>query len=304
MEKKDIKSRARELAAVLQKASRDAEEVAENMESGAGQGNKDTKEVIPEQVIIASGSYKVPYEIKLDGFYDYVKDMGPNVFVIGGDMLEVPYLVKLRNRANIDPDSFMEQYVEDIDRANKILDRFDELLPKSCSKVFFEGEREYLIKTIGEKVYGTDYDDLFDVDEILKLTKRGYEIIKYAENCPGVKTMGKMNYVYNNLKGEYNAQKTFIHCMQSNACVFGTSVEETKSFMSAGGENKKKQIRTAGCMCRIPERPFNKNNRHMYHFINGFNFTYMNPIGDYSFNTNNVEITDGKFYDHGKLYGV
>lgn len=82
----------------------------------------------------------LPFEIKLDGVLDYIKDMKPDVVILGGDIIDADGLHSSENmRAE---DINVEWYKRDVALLTAFLTQLKARMPKHAKLVFLEGNHE------------------------------------------------------------------------------------------------------------------------------------------------------------------
>lgn len=106
---------------------------------------------------------------------EFLKDYKPNKFILGGDCGEWEsvshWIAKKQGLVE------GKRINKDFEACNKLLDRIERVLPRTCSKVFMLGNHEDWVKQYVED--NPSVDGLVSVEKGLGLVKRHWEIVDF-----------------------------------------------------------------------------------------------------------------------------
>lgn len=85
-----------------------------------------------------------PHNIKLDGVLKFTKDYAPTDFIIGGDFLNFEWASHWSEGvfANIGLEKLKTMLHQEVAAGRKVLEQFEEVLPKDCKKYYVLGNHE------------------------------------------------------------------------------------------------------------------------------------------------------------------
>ena len=138
-----------------------------------------------EKRLVALYDLHIPYTIDLEPIYKFLKDFKPNVVIIGGDFLDLPYLSCWSQRRL---EYFMEdkpraEYDNDIKEANNILDIIDDCCEEGAEKEYLEGNHEFRLHQLTNQFYDKKRTilDIYDYKKDLMLSERNYDWHSYNQ---------------------------------------------------------------------------------------------------------------------------
>lgn len=132
--------------------------------------------VVGTHTEVLAGDFHVPYhDLRAVGcLLGYLKDNPPDGFTTGGDFADFYQCSKF----NKEPHRALELQ-SDLDVANAVLDAFDAVLPVGCKKRFIIGNHEWrLEKYLMSEAPALASLRCLDLDSLLRLSERGYEVIR------------------------------------------------------------------------------------------------------------------------------
>jgi len=218
--------------------------------------------------------------------FAFLKDFKPDYFVLGGDQLDLGCIshhnkgkVRLTENARLKKD--YREFQE------KILDKFDENLPKQCKRWFMIGNHEYWVERLVDD--NPQLEGLVEVEGNLDLKK--YDIIPFNK----VLTIGEMNFIHGIWCNKYHAEKN-IRIYNKN--IFSGHLHTNQIFTVVSPiNNLPRQGVSVGCLC-------NKNMDYMHEKPSAWvhQFLYWYELSDSTFRYYIVTIINGVAVINGKLY--
>jgi predicted phosphodiesterase len=222
--------------------------------------------------------------------FEFIKDFKPNWCILAGDQMNMDAIssytrkkLKLREGQRLKREyaGFQE----------KILDRFNKVLPKNCKKYFIIGNHEYRAVRLVE--YSPQYEGMIEVENNLNL--EDWIIIPFND----IFNIGDMWFTHGWYYNMHYAKKTVLEA-QKMIFVGHVHIPQTYTAVSPAYALPKQCVGT-GCLCnRNPEYLEEKPNAWVHQFLFWYmfddgTFTYYQPII-----INGRCIINGKVYDGNK----
>lgn len=238
-----------------------------------------------------------PYNIRLDGVFDYVKDLQPNLIVLGGDIIDADgtYGVDSWSAKNVE-DTGIPAYVRDSKILLEFITKLDRLSPKS-RYVFLEGNHEERYQRMFQR-----YPKLlegkfkFQRDSIPNTISHKFTWVPYG-NYESFYRLGDTLFTHGTVYPDAHSKKMALSYTPSKV-VYG-HVHDFQAYTIHSGDPRQpgRFAVTAGCLCeRLPDYKKGEPNK----WTNGFvDFTCNGK--QVSINTH--QIVDGKFNVGGHIYG-
>jgi predicted phosphodiesterase len=215
---------------------------------------------------------------------------------------KIDYLILLGDAMDMEPIShWMEdkkktlegqRIKEDYANFNKeILTPLEKAVCKKCTKVYFIGNHENWVEYIEEKF--PQLSGYVGVDENLQLTKRSWKIILYNQ----IYKLGKLHLMHGIYTNLYHAKKTVEAYCCSIAYGHTHDIQEFTKVTPINLLDVHK-AHSIGCLCDMnPAYMRNKPNK----WAHAFMVVDVSENGDFTEHT--INIINGQFRWHGKLYG-
>jgi len=131
--------------------------------------------------------------------YQFTKDWQPDFFILGGDQLDLG-CISIFNKGKpklLENKRLIKDY-KGFQR--EIIDKFENILPKKCKKVFMIGNHEYRVDRLLESE--PQLEGLIEIENNLYL--HDWEITPYND----VLSVGHMNFIHGHYTNKYHANKT------------------------------------------------------------------------------------------------
>lgn len=129
--------------------------------------------------------------------FNWLEDFKPTTFILGGDNLDLDQ-ISFFNKAK---PKLTEgrRLSKDYEGFNKILDRLDAILDKTCKrKITLTGNHEWRVTALIESDPAS-YEGLIEWEDNLHLAERGWEVIERGHTCQ----VGKMYFHHGDFKNGY-----------------------------------------------------------------------------------------------------
>ena len=215
----------------------------------------------------------------------------------------VDRLVFLGDFLNFDSLSTHRRYEEQSDTiadcfraGNMLLDEFERVIPSQASKDYFLGNHEDRLDTLllnpGDRRVEA-FKGLTSVDDGLRLTERGYQIIPYGDTLQ----LGKIYITHGWTAAVTHARQVAVKAGEN--IVYGHT-HDVQVYTHHSLKNRPRMAASVGCLCDLDPRWMkgapNK-------WVHGFGVLYhWGTQGMFSLYP--VVIVNGKFVWAGKLYGA
>lgn len=174
-----------------------------------------TKPVSIARKHLAIFDVHAPHNIKLDGVLKFTKDYAPTEFIIGGDFLNFEWASHWSEGvfATIGLEKLQTMLQQEVAAGRKVLEQFEEVLPKDCKKYYVLGNHEnfyfwaalkYPQLAGGVNLHVdkmTFKSDIAKIEKevlaemiggLLKTDELGYKMPPYCQEL----TLGKLTYVH------------------------------------------------------------------------------------------------------------
>jgi hypothetical protein len=170
--------------------------------------------------------------------YDITSDLKPDYFILGGDQLDMG-CISYFNRGKI---KLLEnkRIGRDYKGFQKILDKYEGLLPESCEKVFMIGNHEYRVTRLIEE-NPQAYEGILEIENNLDLSD--WKVIPFNR----IFSIGYLNIIH----GIYwNIHHTKKHLYTYGDNIYYGHVHNSQSFsIQTPLNNEPKEARSVGCLC-------------------------------------------------------
>lgn len=223
-------------------------------------------------------------------FLEYVKDLKPDVFVFGGDNLDmevVSHWTKGKHR-RIEGTRLKEDY-DGFTR--DILEPLERVLPDGCRKIFLEGNHELWVERYIDE--HPEVEGFFEVRRNLPLDD--WEWYDYGTAAE----VGKLFFIHGEFVNQHNAMKT-VQTFGRNV-VYGHGHTLQAFVATTPLDVQSHMAMQIPCTCEI--NPHYRKNR-PNGWLNGFGVFYNLPNGNFNLlpviaTDNKFVAPNGKFYDRG-----
>ena len=219
---------------------------------------------------------------------EFVKDMQPEIIIIGGDLVEMDSLSYFTKNKLLLLEG--QRYQDDVDMGKKELEDIRNSCPKS-RMVFLKGNHELRVDRYIEEV--PTLVGKLDIRKDLGIDDFGIEWVEYNDVIP----IGGMNYIHGWFWNMYHARKT-LQTMGDNV-MYG-HVHEFQVYIQNVRMKQMPHIAiSCGCLTSVnPEYVRGKPTR----FVNGFGFVEYRSDG--SFQPSHISIVNGEMTYGGRTWKV
>lgn len=208
----------------------------------------------------------------------FVKDLKPDFIIIGGDMLDLPYLMKSK-QVNVDVQA-KGNWEADVQIANKELDYWQKYSPEVQ---FRQGNHEFRLEAAAEEM--PRMADSLDLAQRLRFKERG---IRYSREVDKPIRLGKLSVTHGWYWNIHHTKKTL---MEYGGSVVYFHVHKFQSFSKVlQATSYEIQAWSIGCLC--DKQPAYVRGRPTGH-QNGFGIVNVSDSGN--FNLYPVNITKWGF---------
>lgn len=172
-----------------------------------------------------------------------------------------------------------------------ILSPLEKMVSKRCKKIFFIGNHEdWVRQAIDRNPQGEGF---WEIEKNLKLKERDWEVVPVN----GTYKLGKLWLMHGLYTNQYHARKTVDIFCRSIAYGHTHDCQEHTKVVPIDAADVHK-ARSIGCLCdKNPHYMRNKPNK----WVHAFMVVDVSPNGDFTEHT--INIVNGMFRWHGKLYG-
>jgi hypothetical protein len=228
-----------------------------------------------------------PYSINLNPVYNFIYDFKPNVFIKGGDTLDLAYLSHWNELA---PGKWKNHNLNsDYEAEGELLDEVKNKINPD-KMVYMIGNHEHWVKQYIDKF--PYLKDTVDVPVGLKLKQRGIQCIPLNKSFK----IGHLHFIHGIYTSQNHAKQT---AMAYQRCIrYGhTHDHQVHSVVSALDEGNVYNAMSCGCLCkRNAEYMHGKPNKWQH----GLYVAYIFPNGN--FTDYFIPIINNKFVWNGKVY--
>lgn len=239
-----------------------------------------------------------PFNIKLDGVLAYIKDLRPDVVVLGGDIIDADgtYGVDSWTMDKVEQVGF-PAYERDVKLMRGLLDRIDKITPKA-KIVFLEGNHEERYQRMFTRYpKALDGKFKFQRDAVPESMKARFTWIPYG-SYDSFYRLGDAVFTHGTLYPDAHAKKMAL-CYLPNKTIYG-HIHDFQAYTTHNGDPRKpgRYAVTTGCLCgRLPDYKNGQPNK----WLNGFTtFACIDGV----VTTNSVIIENDKFIAGDKVYGL
>jgi predicted phosphodiesterase len=239
-----------------------------------------------------------PWNIKLDGVLDYVKDLNPDVVILGGDIIDADktYGVDSWTMEKVEACGF-PYYERDVKLMNSFLLEIEKRVAKTCKVVFLEGNHEERYQRMFvryPKALAGKFK--FERDAVPEGLKNRFTWIPYGDYDSFFR-LGDAVFTHGTLFPDAHAKKMALAYLPSKT-IYG-HIHDFQAYTTHNGDPRKpgRYAVTTGCLCgRLPDYKKGSPNK----WINGFtDFVCINGV----VTTSSHIIENGVFSVGGKIYG-
>jgi len=240
---------------------------------------------------LISAAYDYSNPKKETPLIKFIKDFQPNIFVQGGDQLDLSVIAhwnKGKPRVNE-----TKRLSKDYDTYNAVMDQREKVMTKLEKHYMLQGNHEYWINDLLDEQPA--FVGMLEVEKNLRLNTRGIEWIEARKHL----TIGKLNFIH----GDYKDGYLPVYAAKAIAAIYGRSVvyghQHYNQVYSAQTPFDKRpyQVWGVGCMCNL--NPVWKRNSPAA-WLNSFGVGYMEDNGDFDFQV--VNIINNRFIYDGQVY--
>jgi len=236
-----------------------------------------------------------PWNIKLDGVLQYIKELQPTTIILGGDIIDAEgtYGVDSWSAKDVE-EKGIPAYARDAKLLLAFIERLHKLSPKS-GFVFLEGNHEDRYQRMFRR-YPTLLDGKFKFQRDSVPQGVRLDWIPYG-NYESFYRVGDCVFMHGTLFPDAHAKK-MAYCYTPNKVVYG-HLHDFQSYTIHNGDPSQpgRYAVTAGCLCgRLPDYKKGQPNK----WTNGF-IEYACIDGITTVSAHQIE--NNKFVVHGKIYG-
>lgn len=228
----------------------------------------------------------------INAIFEWLREYGKKIdyLVLLGDQMDFqPVSHWLADKKKTLEGQRMKEDYENFDK--EILTPLEKAVSRGCVKVFFTGNHEDWVNYVEEKF--PQLSGYVGVDENLRLRKRGWKIIPLNE----VYQLGKLNLIHGYYTNEFHAKKTVLAFCSSVAYAHTHDVQEYTQIIARNVKDVHK-AHSIGCLCdKSPDYMKKRPNK----WVHAFMIVDVSQNGDFTEHT--INIVNGQFRWHGKLYG-
>lgn len=239
-----------------------------------------------------------PWNIKLDGVMDYLKDLRPDVLILGGDIIDAAgtYGVDSWTMERVERDGFT-LYKRDTDILKKFLLEIEKRIPKTTKVVFLEGNHEDRYQRMFHR-YPKALEGRFKFqrDAVPSGLSERFKWIPYGDYDSFFR-LGDAVFTHGTIFPDAHAKKMAM-CYVPSKTIYG-HIHDFQAYTTHNGDPRKpgRYAVTTGCLCgRLPDYKKGAPNK----WINGFtSFVCINGV----VTTQSIIIENGQFMSGTKVYG-
>ena len=239
-----------------------------------------------------------PWNIKLDGVLAYVKDLNPDIVILGGDVIDADktYGVDSWTMEKVESCGF-PYYDRDVKLMRSFLDEIEKRVSKACKIVFLEGNHEERYQRMFRRYpKALEGKFKFQRDAVPAGLVSRFTWIPYGDYDSFFR-LGDAVFTHGTLFPDAHAKKMALAYLPSKT-VYG-HIHDFQAYTTHNGDPRKpgRYAVTTGCLCgRLPDYKKGSPNK----WINGFtDFIYINGI----VTTSSHIIENGMFSVGGHIYG-
>jgi predicted phosphodiesterase len=236
-----------------------------------------------------------PYQINLDGVFAYIKELRPDIIILGGDIVDAEgtYGVDGWSAKDVE-EKGIPNYERDAKQIKDFISILHRLSPKS-EFIFLEGNHEDRYQRMFRH-YPTLLDGRFKFQRDGVPSGVRLEWVPYG-NYESFYRLGDTVFMHGTLFPDAHAKK-MAYCYTPNKVVYG-HLHDFQAYTIHNGDPSRpgRYAVTAGCLCgRLPDYKKGLPNK----WTNGFvEFACVDGVTTIS--THQIE--KGRFVVKGKLYG-
>jgi predicted phosphodiesterase len=209
----------------------------------------------------------LPWNIKLKGVLDYIKDTKPDIVILGGDIIDASgtFGVDAWTMEKVEKDGF-DLYKRDVKLMKDLIADINDRVPKA-EFIFLEGNHEERYQRMFRK-YPTALEGKFKFqrDAVPESVKSHFKWIPYGDYQSFWK-LGDLLFTHGTLFPDSHAKK-MSHAYIPNKVVYG-HIHDLQAYTTHSGDPHKpgRYALTAGCLCsRLPDYKKGTPNK----WVNGF----------------------------------
>jgi len=221
----------------------------------------------------------------------FIKNNQPEIFVFGGDNMNFDavdhWLHEKGMVRQLEGKRILAEYEG---FKSEILNPLENLLPKSCRKIWLNGNHEEWVKiAIDKNPQGEGY---WEIEHNLKLQEKGWEVIEYGKYVK----VGKLVFIHGQYTNQYHSRKV-VDAYERNT-VYGHTHTFQAYTKITPVENEPHMGMSIPAACELnPEYMRNRPNA----WVNGFGVFFI--YGKGNFNLYSIIAIDGQFVGiDGKFY--
>jgi hypothetical protein len=215
-----------------------------------------------------------------------LKDVQPSIFILGGDQLDLSMISAYNKKKPklLEGKRIGTTYIH---FQKDILDKFEQILPRNCTKYWLNGNHEYRVNRLLEA--DPKLEGLVEIKDHLNLDDWIFK--EYKE----VLSLDKMHFTHGLYYNKYHSEKN-VRIYQKN--LFTGHAHTSQIYTSVSPvDSLPKQGVSVGCLCdRNPEYARDKPNRWVQQILIFW------LLSDDTFHYQLLTIINGRTIFNGKLY--